>query len=371
MAVSPQMMQTPEPGRQMVTFSGDTVTFTLTLPTALNGRAALRTNLGQAARIRREIIDRVDRRLPPLAQDWFDIPMRSISETLFRLTLPLCQVGHFEAKCYFLPQDDISPMWPEGPNTQINVEPADTCCGNIVYNAFVRQFGSNKFNRIKDPDTDAAMERLDRMNYAVIPPSGTFRDLIRDLDFIIGELGCRVLQLLPIHPVPTTYGRMGRFGSPYAALSFTEVDPALAQFDTRATPLEQFLELVDATHARNAKILIDIAINHTGWAARIHETHPEWLVRGEDGRIEVPGAWGVRWEDLTKLDYSHQGLWQYMAEVFLTWCRRGVDGFRCDAGYMVPLEAWRYIISRVREAYPDTLFNLEGLGGKSPLPGTC
>ena len=182
-------------------------------------------------------------------------------------------------------------------------------------------------------------------------------------------LGCRILHLLPIHPTPTTYARMGRFGSPYAALSFTAVDPALAEFDPTATPLEQFIELVDAVHARNARILIDIAPNHTGWAAGLHETHPEWLVRGQDGRIEVPGAWGVQWEDLTRLDYSKPELWKYMAEVFLTWCRRGVDGFRCDAGYMIPVPAWQYIVAIVREQYPDTIFFLEGLGGKYPLHG--
>jgi predicted glycogen debranching enzyme len=157
---------------------------------------------------------------------------------------------------------------------------------------------------------------------------------------------------------------MGRFGSPYAALSFTAVDPALAEFDSAATPLEQFIELVDAVHTRNAKIIIDIAINHTGWAASLHESHPRWLARSSEGEIEVPGAWGVRWEDLTKLDYSRKDLWQYMANVFLTWCRRGVDGFRCDAGYMIPVATWQYIIARVREQFPNTIFHLEGLGGK-------
>jgi hypothetical protein len=157
---------------------------------------------------------------------------------------------------------------------------------------------------------------------------------------------------------------MGRFGSPYAALSFTAVDPALAEFDPHATPLEQFIELVDAVHQRNAKILIDIAINHTGWAASLHETHPHWLVRSAEGRIEVPGAWGVAWEDLTKLDYSQPGLWQYMADVFIKWCRRGVDGFRCDAGYMIPTAAWKYIVAKVRAQFPETVFLLEGLGGK-------
>ena len=52
-----------------------------------------------------------------------------------------------------------------------------------------------------------------------------------------------------------------------------------------------------------------------------------------------------------------------MAEVFLFWCRRGVDGFRCDAGYMLPAAAWNYIVARVRQEYPDTVLLLEGLGG--------
>ncbi len=143
-----------------------------------------------------------------------------------------------------------------------------------------------------------------------------------------------------------------------------KVDPALAVFDPKATPMEQFIELVDAVHRRNARVFLDIAINHTGWAANLHVNHPEWLVRTSEGRIEVPGAWGVQWEDLTKLDYRHEALWRFMAEVFLTWCRRGVDGFRCDAGYMVPHAAWKYILARVREQFPDTTFLLEGLGGK-------
>ena len=158
--------------------------------------------------------------------------------------------------------------------------------------------------------------------------------------------------MLPINPTPTTYGRMGRFGSPYAALHFTGIDPALAVFDIKATPLEQFAELVDAIHARHAKLMLDIAVNHTGWAAILHETHPHWLLRDHTGDIRRPGAWGVVWQDLTSLDYSQKDLWKYIAHVFLIWCRRGVDGFRCDAGYMIPLPAWTYIIARVREQFP-------------------
>ena len=361
---SNRIIQSPAPGTHILMFRGDTRSFTLFLPYPQKGGAWLRTNIGQAKTVRAEIITEVESNRPPLGRDWFDLPMKRIDDQNFIITVPLCEVGHFEGKCFFLPKGETRPVWPEGRNVVINVEPADTCCSNIIYNAFVRQFGPNKCGDFFKNEDESLIQSLDKKGYAVIPPSGTFRDLIKELDFIIGELGCRAIQLLPIHPTPTTYARMGRFGSPYAALSFTAVDSALAEFDSRATPLEQFIELVDAIHERQASIFIDIAINHTGWAAGLHETHPQWLVRDSDGKIEMPGAWGVVWADLTRLDYTKKDLWEYMADVFITWCRRGVDGFRCDAGYMIPVSAWRYIVSKVREQYPDTIFILEGLGGK-------
>ena len=358
------VIQDPSPGKRLLIFQGDTRCFTLVVSDSKSGRAWLRTNIGAAAMARKEVMEQVRYAKPAMGRDWFDIPMIRVDDHRFQVTLPLLEVGHFEAKAFFLEDGTEKPIWPAGPNTGINVEPADTCCANIVYNAFVRQFGPNKNGSFETKAQLPLLQELDHDGYTVIPPSGTFRNLIGHLDFILGTLGCRILQLLPIHPTPTTYARMGRFGSPYAALNFTEVDPALAEFDPKATPLEQFIELVDAVHARDARILLDVAINHTGWAASLHGSHPQWLVRDPKGRIEVPGAWGVNWEDLTRLDYTHQALWQYMAAMFLTWCRRGVDGFRCDAGYMIPIPAWTFIIATVREQYPDTVFMLEGLGGK-------
>jgi len=358
------MIQTPAPGTRLLKFCGDTLKFTLTLAGYEAGTAWVRTNIGNARVIRDEIIRSVDQNKAPLAKDWYDIPMVPAGEGKYRATLPLSETGHFEGKCYFAPDGGHDPVWPEGANVEINVAPAHTCGGNTIYNAFVRQFGANKEGRLDAGIRGSVVRELDREGYTVIPPSGTFRDLMGELDFIIGTLGCRIIQLLPVHPTPTTYARMGRFGSPYAALSFTQVDPALAEFDPKATPLDQFIELVDAVHRRNAAVFIDIAINHTGWAASLHETHPQWLARDPKGEIEVPGAWGVRWADLTRLDYHHTELWQYMAGIFITWCKRGVDGFRCDAGYMIPEAAWTYIIASVRQQFPDAVFVLEGLGGK-------
>jgi starch synthase (maltosyl-transferring) len=358
------LQQDPSPDQRLLFDRGDTVTFTLRLSQPLEGQAWLRSNIGHVETARQEIIRQAEEDETPLGRDWYDRPMSSADTSTFRIVLPLQQVGHFEAKCYFMEAGHQTPLWPQGENTVINVAPADGCAANIIYNAFVRQFGPNKDGQVGPQWASDAIAELDRQQFTVIPPSGTFRDLIEHLDFIIGALGCTIIQLLPIHPTPTTYARMGRFGSPYAALSFLDVDPALAQFDPTATPLEQFGELVDAIHARGARLFLDIAINHTGWAARMHGMHPEWLARDDGGRIEVPGAWGIQWEDLTRLDYSHRELWHFMAEMFLTWCRRGVDGFRCDAGYMIPQPAWRYMIAKVRQQFPDTIFFLEGLGGK-------
>ena len=361
------MKQTPAPGTHLLLYSGDILEFRLESAAPIKGKVFLRTNLGNAVDNWKEIVERVEDEITPGFQDWTNLPMQKIDEFNYRVRLMLTEEGHFEAKCFvYAPGTMREPEWIQGDNVHINVEPAPYCCANGVYCAFVRQFGTNKdkpFSELPPGVDKGGLNALDKLGYSVIPPSGTFRDLIKELDHIFDGLRCRVLHLLPIHPGPTVYGRMGRYGSPYAALDFTGVNPELAEFDRSATPLDQFRELIDAVHRKGGKIFIDIAINHTGWAAKLHETHPEWLVRNPDGSIHSPGAWGVTWGDLTKLDHTKLELWKYLAGVFRHWCLRGVDGFRCDAGYMIPEPAWEYIVARIREEFPETIFLLEGLGG--------
>jgi predicted glycogen debranching enzyme len=110
-------------------------------------------------------------------------------------------------------------------------------------------------------------------------------------------------------------------------------------------------------------VFLDIVINHTGWGAALQENHPEFFLRNSDGTFKSPGAWGTTWEDLVELKQDDVALWDKIADALLIWCRRGVDGFRCDAGYKIPVTAWQYIIARVRDEFPETIFLLEGLGG--------
>ena len=359
------MTQTPPSNSYLLRWKGDALDVVLKLDSPRKGRAAFRSNLGAASVRRREIIEQTEKGETPLAKAWNDVPMQEQGNGVFTCSVSLDEVGVFSGKCCFFPEGSLVPEWPEGQNFHVKVMPASTRTANAIYTVFPRQFGGAKrVNPESEPGVREAQDFLDSKGYNVIPPSGTLRDVKRELGHIMDEMKFRIIQLLPIFPTPTVFARMGRYGCPFAATDFLSVDPAIAEFDDHATPLDQFCELADAVHAKGGLLFVDLPANHTGWAATLQTHHPDWYHRAQDGKFISPGAWGVTWADLVELDYSNPELRAYMADVFLFWCRHGVDGFRCDAGYMIPAETWTYIVARVREEYPDTVFMLEGLGGK-------
>ena len=356
----------PAPGERLLRFVGDRVRFTLKISKGERRSkgwcARLRTNLGRAEVLRQEIIQAHAKGVPLAGASWCDLPMREDGEG-WSLELPLADVGFFKAKAYLVDEKGWQ-HWPEGPDAGISVHPNIYRTANTIYCAFPRLFGPTR-NAVstQNPKLESQIQQIEQFGFAIIPPSGKLRDLVQCLPHIVDVLGCRILHLLPIHPTPTTFARFGRFGSPYAALDFTAVDPSLVVFDKRTTGIDQFRELTYAAHLRGARVIIDIVINHTGWGSKLEEEHPEWFLRKPDGEFASPGAWGVTWEDLVELNHINAVLWDELAEMFLVWCRRGVDGFRCDAGYKVPTPAWQYIIARVQQEFPETVFLLEGLGG--------
>ncbi len=357
---------TPAPGERMLRFVGDTVSFSLrrTDGQLIPGcRAMLRTNLGKAAATREEIISSYAGKRPMSVAFWHDVPMQRENDGAWKITLPVTEVGYFRAKAYLI--DPLGrQIWPDGPDVGISVHPDAYRTGNTIYCAFTRMFGRTKTARTtRDESLEEKMRELDEKGFTVIPASGKLRDLKRELPHIIETLGCKILHLLPVNPTPTTMARMGRFGSPYACQDLVAIDPALVDFDKRTNAEDQFKELTYETHQRGGRVFLDVVINHTGWGSTLFETHPEWFLREHDGNFASPGAWGNVWADLVELNPNFTGLWEHLADAFLTWCRRGVDGFRCDAGYKVPVPVWQYIEARVRQEFPETIFLLEGLGG--------
>lgn len=356
---------TPAPGDRVLRFVGDRLQFTLRLPRGIppGARAFLRTNLGKAARLRQEVVATRAGKDPFSVAFWRDIPLEPQPDGQWGIELLLLDTGFYRAKAYWVDADGRQ-HWPDGADAGVSVHPNAFRTANTIYCAFTRTFGETRtLSKTANEAQEAGFRRMEEAGYTVIPPSGKFRDVTRQLDHILGTLGCRILHLLPVNPTPTTYAKMGRFGSPYACEDLITVDPALVEFDERTTGVEQFCELTRAVHQRNGFVILDIVLNHTGWGSRLQELRPEWFLKDPEGNFASPGAWGVVWGDLVELNPGFVALWEEFAEAFLIWCRRGVDGFRCDAGYKVPVQVWQYVEARVRQEFPDTLFLLEGLGG--------
>ncbi len=359
----------PESNRNMLQYSILRVRIRVRrrrLETPPDYRVMIRTNLNQARRIRRQVIDLVERGLS-YSTDYYDVTAEYSAETDFYYAdILLNEVGYFEFKVHVESLDPQHPWtrWAPGENVGITVTPLEYGRNNSIYCAFIRQYGRDSHKKsLVDEKLETTINDLEQKGAYVLPPGGNFEKFAEVLPFVIEKLGMKIIHLLPINPVPSAYGRMGMYGSPYATTDYFGIDHTYGTFSRFKTIEDQFVDLTSTIHGLGAKVFLDMVINHTGWASSILFTHRQWIKVGPDRRIISPGAWGTIWGDLVELDYQHKDLWQYMANVFLVWCRRGIDGFRLDAGYMVPIEVWQYIISKVREEFPNTLFLLEGLGG--------
>jgi hypothetical protein len=295
---------TPLPGTRLVGYVGDRIRFSLRMEGSIPSgwRALVRTNLGRAQSERATMVATHAEVDTFGGASWRDIAMQQHGDEWI-LELTLNRVGFFHVKPYAL-DPQRKQHWPDGEDIGLSIHPDAQRTGNTIYCAFVRAFGNTKHHRVtRNGMLEEQFSAFDRHGYTLIPPSGTLRDLTAQLPHIVDQLGCHIIHLLPVCPTPTTYARMGRFGSPYAATDLTAIDPALVVFDQRTTAIDQFRELTYAAHLQGAKVFIDLAINHTGWGSRLLDEHPEWFMRNSDGTFKSPGAWVVTWVGLVELEH--------------------------------------------------------------------
>lgn len=157
---------------------------------------------------------------------------------------------------------------------------------------------------------------------------GTFQALRGDLERI-KSLGTDVIWLMPIHPVGEK-GKKGSLGCPYAVQDYRKVNPAYGT-------MEDFRALVEDIHRLGMRCIIDVVYNHTAQDSWLAKHHPEWFHHDDNG---APVNRVADWSDVVDLDYSNRALWDYQIETLRQWAAL-VDGFRCDAASMVPVEFWR------------------------------
>jgi glycosidase len=93
---------------------------------------------------------------------------------------------------------------------------------------------------------------------------------------------------------------------------------------------------VDKAHSLGLKVMIDWVANHTGCDNVWVEQHPEWY-EYDNGKFVSP--WD--WTDTYSLDYDNKEMRAAMVDVMKFWSTEvGVDGFRCDVAFLVPVEFW-------------------------------
>ncbi len=213
----------------------------------------------------------------------------------------------------------------------------------------------------------------------------------------------------------------GRAGSPYSVKDYYDVDPDLAvEVKSR---MKEFEALVDRTHAREMKVIIDFVPNHVARAYH-SDAKPEdvqdfgegddktvsfkpnnnfYYLPGQsfqspkgynslgtnsfltkDGRFDetpakvsgngsiTPSPSANDWFEAVKLNYGldifNNGktyfeptpdTWLKMKEILVYWAMKKVDGFRCDMSEMVPVEFWHWVIPQVKAVNPEIIFIAE------------
>lgn len=179
--------------------------------------------------------------------------------------------------------------------------------------------------------------------------------LVGWLDYLV-DLGANGLQLGPVF-ASSSHG--------YDTTDFSRIDPRLGD----VADLE---ELVGECHARGIKVMLDGVFNHVGVQ---HPLYQRALAEGPSS--DAARLFRIDWSDpehpvpalfeghggLVALDHEAQEVVDLVAEVMLTWLRRGIDGWRLDAAYAVDPHFWARVLPRVRAEFGEALFVGEMIHG--------
>lgn len=201
----------------------------------------------------------------------------------------------------------------------------------------------------------------------------------------------------------------GEAGSPYAIKDYYDVNPCLAEnVDNR---LEEFRQAIKRVHSEGLKVIIDFVPNHTArqyhsdvapdgiqdFGANDDKTKffspsnnyyyipdqhfsPDFTLNGNEGEYaEYPAkatgndCFSARcneydWYETVKLNYGRDygdgsehfdplpDTWLKMLDILRYWASMGVDGFRCDMVFMVPLPFWHWVVPKIKEESPGIVF---------------
>jgi len=174
---------------------------------------------------------------------------------------------------------------------------------------------------------------------------GTIKGITEKLDYI-SDVGFNAIYINPIFPAKSSHR--------YNVLDFFKVDPILGT-------IEDFEELIRASHSKGIKVILDIPFNH------ISDKHPFFLdtINNENSNyknffIKKNGKF-QRWRgsDLVELNLDTKEVQEYLItsdnSVLKYWIHKGIDGIRLDCANDLGIGITKLIVDESRKINNDIL----------------
>jgi cyclomaltodextrinase / maltogenic alpha-amylase / neopullulanase len=191
---------------------------------------------------------------------------------------------------------------------------------------------------------------------------GDLAGIIEQLPYL-ADLGVNALYFTPIF--------MARTNHKYDASDYMKIDPAFGNKDT-------LKRLVDEAHKRDIRIVMDAVFNHCGdgfWAFQDlinrgnKSKYGSWFTYQELPVVNQPTNYqtcgGTYY--LPKLNTQNREVREYLLGVTEYWLKEtGMDGWRLDVPWKVPLDFWKEFRDVVKKANPDAYIVAEAWRDPGP-----
>ncbi|OHB59987.1 MAG: hypothetical protein A2Y12_13455 [Planctomycetes bacterium GWF2_42_9] len=200
--------------------------------------------------------------------------------------------------------------------------------------------------------------------YEFFPRSfGNFKDCEKILPEI-RKMGFDVVYLPPIHPIGETKRKgknnsvlccSGDLGSPWAIGSahggHKTVEPQLGTLD-------DFQHFVLHAKELEMEVALDLAFQCSPDHPYVKE-HPQWFKWRPDNTIQFAENPPKKYEDIVPFNFETddwQNLWLELKSIVMFWIQHGISIFRVDNPHTKPFAFWQWLLSEIKNEYPETIF---------------